>query len=136
MVKFKEQKMSLQKISVVPLIEETTDFGTDCDTDCGTECSTEEVTLKEEKKVEGYASKLCVEIDEMLPLILNNGQINQQIERYEVSFTVNDNKIYGVNRLAVETYTQTGWESVESVESGEDHIVRIESEFIFIVFFS
>ena len=85
MVKFKEQKISLQKISVITL---------------------------DKNKVDGYASKLCVEIDEMLPLILNNGQINAQIERYEVSFTVNDNEIYGVNRLAVETNTQTGWESV------------------------
>ena len=108
--------MSLQKINVKTLLET-------------------HPTLVKKKTVEGYASKLCVEINEMLPMILNNGQINAQMERYEVSFTVNDNMMYGVNGLAVETYTQTGWESVESVESGENHTVRIESEFIFIVFF-
>ena len=92
--------------------------------------------------MEGYASKLRVEIDEMLPGILNNGQINGQIERYEVSFTVNDNMIFGVkgrNNLVVETRTNYGLEPVESVESGDvrdmNHIMQIESEYIFNVFF-
>ena len=106
MVTFNEQKISLQKLEKV---------------------------ITEDGEREGYANKLRIKVDGMLPRIQNNGRINGQIERYEVSFTVNDNEIYGVNRLAVETNTQTGWESVESVESGEYHNVRIESKLILTV---
>jgi len=101
MVTFKEQKISLQKLEKV---------------------------ITEDGEREGYACKLSIRIDGMLPRILNNSQINGQIEQYEVSFTVNDNNIYGVKTgpVKVENHTQIGWQDVESVESGEYHNVRIE----------
>ena len=107
MVTFNEKKLSLQKL--------------------------EKVITKEGER-EGYACKLSIRIDGMLPRI-QNGRINGQIERYEVSFTVNDNNIYGVKTgpPKVENYTQTGWEDVESVESGEYHNVRIDSKLILTV---
>ena len=104
MVTFKEQKISLQKISVI---------------------------TQEKTTVEGYASEFRVEINQMLPGIFNNGEINGQIEPYEVRFTVNDNKIYGVKGLGVKTQTNYGLEDVESVESGDVHKVQIESEYTF-----
>ena len=106
MVTFNEQKISLQKLEKV---------------------------ITEDGEREGYACKLSIRIDGMLPGILNNGQINGQIEPYEVSFTMNDNKIYGVKTqsLVVETQTNFGIEPVESVESGDVHKVQIESEYIF-----
>ena len=108
MVTFEEEKISLQKLEKV---------------------------ITEDGEREGYACKLSIRIDGMLPGILNNGRINGQIERYEVSFTVNDNNIYGVKTgpVKVENHTQIGWEDVESVESGEYHNVRIESKLILTV---
>ena len=80
---------------------------------------------------EGCSSKIRVKINDLPLLDRNNGEINGPIEQYEVSFTVNDNTLYGVKDLLVETPTNAGIEPVESVESGEDHLVRIESELIF-----
>ena len=89
------------------------------------------VIVKNEEKG-GYSSEICVKIND-LPLVnRNNGEINGPIDQYEVSFTVNeDNTLYGVKDLLVETQTNAGIEPVESVESGEDHLVRVESELIF-----
>ena len=80
---------------------------------------------------EGCSSKIRVKINDLPLLDRNNGEINGPIEQYEVSFTVNDNTLYGVKDLLVETPTNAGIEPVESVESGEKHLVRVESEFTF-----
>ena len=104
MVTFTDEKLNLQKL--------------------------EKVIVDNEEK-EGYSSKICVRIDDLLLLDRSNDEINGPIEQYEVSFTVNDNTLYGVKGLLVETPTNAGIEPVESVESGEKHLVRVESEFTF-----
>ena len=85
--------------------------------------------------MEGYASKLIVRIDGMLPGILNNREINGEIEQYKANFTVTDNTIYGFKNLLVETQTNIGLEPVRSVKSGLPHSVQIYGEFIFNLFF-
>ena len=104
MVTFTDEKLNLQKL--------------------------ENVIVDNEEK-EGYSSKICVRIDDLLLLDRNNGEINGPIEQYEVTFTVNENSLYGVKGLLVDTQTNAEIQPVESVESGEDHLVRVESEFTF-----
>ena len=86
---------------------------------------------EKEGNTPGCSSKIRVKINDLPLLDRNNGEINGPIEQYEVSFTVNDNTLYGVKGLLVETPTNAGIEPVESVESGEKHLVRVESEFTF-----
>ena len=87
--------------------------------------------IVDNEEEEGCSSKIRVKINDLPLLDRNNGEINGPIEQYEVSFTVNDNTLYGVKGLLVETPTNAGIEPVESVESGEKHLVRVESEFTF-----
>ena len=101
----------------------------------------QKITLQKLKKVitedgeekEGYSSKICLRIDGMLPGILNNGGLNGQIEGHETTFVVNNNTLYGLKDLSVETQTDYDLVPVESVECGENgvyHSVQVESELI------
>ena len=79
----------------------------------------------------GYESQLRVTIDGMLPGIQNDGQLNGQVQEYEASFTVENNKIFGLKNLSVKIPTNTGMESTDEYKTGEEHAVRVYCKFGF-----
>ena len=109
MVRFNEEKISCQKIEKI---------------------RTDDVEI-----VGGYASQLRVSINEMLPRIQNDGQINGQVGVYEATFTVNNNKIFGLKDISVKNTANTGMESTDELsdeyEMGKEHAVRVFCKFGF-----
>jgi hypothetical protein len=69
----------------------------------------------------GFASKLRVSIDGMLPGIQNGGQLSGRVQEYEASFTANDNEIYGVKDLSIGNAANTGTVDKDEYVVGEEH---------------
>jgi len=62
----------------------------------------------------GYESQLRVSINGMLnDGIQNDGQLNGRVQEYEASFTVKNNKIFGLKTVSVKIPTSTGMESTD-----------------------
>ena len=89
----------------------------------------EKIKTDDEEIVGGYASRLRVSINEMLPGIQNDGQINGQVGEYEATFTVNNNEIFGLKDICVKIPTNMGMESPDEYEMGEEHAVRVFCKF-------
>ena len=85
--------------------------------------------------VGGYKSRLLVSINEMLPGIQNDGQINGQVKEYKATFTVNNNVIFGLKDISVKNTANTGMESTDELsdeyEMGKEHAVRVFCKFGF-----
>ena len=80
----------------------------------------------------GYESQLRVSINGMLnDGIQNDGQLNGRVQEYEASFTVKNNKIFGLKNLSVKIPTSTGMESTDEYKTGEEHAVRVYCKFGF-----
>ena len=98
----------------------------------------EKIQTDDEEIVGGYASRLRVSINEMLPGIQNDGQINGQVREYKATFTVNNNVIFGLKDISVKTRTNMGMESPDEspespdeYEKGKEHAVRVFCKFGF-----
>ena len=79
----------------------------------------------------GFASKLRVSIDGMLPGIQNGGQLSGRVQEYEASFTANDNEIYGVKDLSIGNAANTGTVDKDEYVVGEEHKASVYGELEF-----
>jgi len=86
----------------------------------------EKIKLADGKIVDGYESRLCVSVDEMLPGIQNDGQLNGQVQEYKASFTANNNEIFGFGKnIFIRNAANPGMESTDEYSRGEEHAVRV-----------
>ena len=85
----------------------------------------EKITLADGTIVDGYESRLHVSVDEMLPGIQNNGQLNGPVQEYQASFTANNNEIFGFKNISIKNAANPGMESTHEYSAGEEHAVRV-----------
>ena len=69
----------------------------------------------ENKKYHGFKTDLTVEIKGMGPGNFNNGQLNGEIQNYQASFTVRNNRIFGFKDMNVQILTNGSWQDVENL---------------------